>query len=78
MSDRHGRLVAVADREGRARDRALDAERAAGAADERRLAGAELARDRDDVAGAEPRASRAPSASVSSADARLDRHASRA
>ena len=46
----------------------LDAERAAGAADERRLARAELAGDRDDVAGARaPAASRAPSASVSSA-----------
>ena len=46
--DRAG--VAVADREGRARDRRGHAERAAGAAHERRLARAELARDGDDVA----------------------------
>src|SRR5439155_9052301 len=42
--------VAVADGEGRARDRRCDAERPACAADEGRLAAAELARDRDDVA----------------------------
>ncbi len=46
--------VPVANREGRARDRAFDAERPARAADERRLAGTELARDGDDVAGAQP------------------------
>src|SRR5919204_6306465 len=39
----------------RARNRPLDAERAAGAADERRLAGAELAGEVDDVARLEPR-----------------------
>src|SRR5690348_1927875 len=42
--------VAVADRVGRARDGLADAERAARSTDERRLAGAELAGDRDDVA----------------------------
>ena len=47
-------VVAVADRVRRARDALAHAERAARAADERRLAGAELARDRDDVAGREP------------------------
>jgi hypothetical protein len=46
--------IAVADREGRARHRDVDPERAAGAADERRLAGAELAGDGDDVAQAKP------------------------
>jgi hypothetical protein len=45
--------VAMADRERRARDGDFDAECAAGAADERRLAGAELAGDRDDVTDAE-------------------------
>src|SRR2546421_8587093 len=45
--------VAVADREGRARDRRSDAERPARAADEGRLAAAELARNRDDVADGE-------------------------
>ena len=44
-------VVAVADRERRARDRLGDAERPAGAAHEGRLAGAELARDADHVAG---------------------------
>jgi len=43
-------LVPVADGVRRARDRPFDAERAGGAADERRLAGAELAGDRHDVA----------------------------
>ena len=47
---------------------ALDAERAAGAADERRLAGAELAGDADDVARLQPRRAVAPSVSVSPAD----------
>ena len=42
--------VAVTDSEGRAGDRAGHAERTAGAADEGRLAAAELARDGDDVA----------------------------
>src|SRR5919106_6580647 len=46
--------VAVTDSEGGARDRLGHAESAAGAADERRLPRAELARDRDDVADAEP------------------------
>jgi len=43
-------VIAVTDREGRARDRPGHAERATGAAHERRLAGAQLARDGDDVA----------------------------
>src|SRR5262249_40967200 len=43
--------VALADREGRRGDRLLHAERPTGAADERRLAGAELARDDDHRAG---------------------------
>ena len=70
VRDRRRRLVAVPDREGRARDRLGDAERPRGAADERRLAGAELAGDGDDVArprasprGA-PRAPRSPPASA--------------
>ena len=46
-------VVAVADGVGRARHALAHAERAAGAADEGRLAGAELARDGDDVAGCE-------------------------
>src|SRR5205085_9605626 len=46
-------LVAMADRVRRARDRPADAEAPAGAADEGRLAGAELARDGDDVARAQ-------------------------
>src|SRR5215210_3173253 len=45
--------IAVADGERRARDGARDAERAAGAADERRLAAAELAGDRYDVSRAQ-------------------------
>jgi hypothetical protein len=45
--------VAVADCERRARDRPGHAEGAAGAADERRLARAELAGDGDDVARAQ-------------------------
>src|SRR5262249_32612426 len=52
---RNGALVAVSDRIGGAGNGLPDAERAAGAADERRLAGAELARDGDDVAGPERR-----------------------
>ena len=44
-------LVGDADHEGRARHRARDAERAQRAAHERRLAGAQLARDQHDVAG---------------------------
>ena len=47
--------VGVADRERGARDRAGDAERAAGAAYERRLAGAELAGHQHDVARVEAR-----------------------
>ncbi len=46
-------LVPARDRERRARDRDLHPERAARAADEGRLAGAELARDEDDVARAQ-------------------------
>jgi hypothetical protein len=46
-------LVPVADGVRRARDWTFDAERAGGAADERGLAGAELARNRHDVARAE-------------------------
>ncbi len=42
--------VAVAERERRARDRNLGSERACGAADQRRLAGTELAGQEDDVA----------------------------
>jgi hypothetical protein len=45
--------VAVADGKCRAGDWSLDAERAAGTANERRLAAAELARDGDNVAAAE-------------------------
>jgi hypothetical protein len=44
----------MADRVGRARDGLRDAERAAGAADEGRFPGAELAGDGDDVARLEP------------------------
>src|SRR5262249_19310889 len=52
MADRQlAVLVAARDREGRAGDRDLDAERAGGAADEGRLARAELSGDQDDVAG---------------------------
>ena len=42
--------IAVADREGRARHRALHSERAAGSANESRLAGAEVSGDGDDIA----------------------------
>src|SRR5581483_7109782 len=55
MRHGHGARVPVADRVRRARDRLRHTERAAGAADERRLAGAELAGDRDHVARAERR-----------------------
>ena len=48
---RHAAVVAARDREARARHGAGDAERAARAAHERRLAGAELAGDEHDVAG---------------------------
>ena len=61
-------VVALADREGRRGDRALDPERPAGAADQGRLAGADLAADDDDVTGPSRSASCAPSASVSAAD----------
>ena len=47
-------LVGVADDEGRAGHWPADAERAQGAAHERRLAGSELSRDQHDVAGPEP------------------------
>jgi len=47
-------VVAVADRVGGARDALADAERTARAANEGRLAGAELAGDGDDVAAREP------------------------
>ena len=53
MGDVDRPAVAVADRERRARDTSRDAERAAGPADERRLARTELARDEDDVTGRE-------------------------
>ena len=57
VGDRHAAvLVAARDREGRARDRHAHPERTGGAADEGGLAGAEVARDEDDVAGAERRA----------------------
>jgi hypothetical protein len=46
-------VVAVADRERRAGDGNVDADGAAGAADERRLSGSQLAGDGDDVAGCE-------------------------
>src|SRR5207248_1163024 len=52
VRDGDAALVAVPDRVRRARYRPLDAEAQARAAHERRLAGAELAGDRDDVAGA--------------------------
>jgi hypothetical protein len=48
-------VVTVADGERRAGDRLCDAERAARSPDERRLARAELARDRDDVSDAQRR-----------------------
>ena len=51
MGDRERAVVEVADRERRARDRLLDPELPARAPHERRLAGAELAADEDDVAG---------------------------
>jgi hypothetical protein len=44
-------VVAMADRESRTGHRAFNPQRPAGTADERRLPGAELARDRDDVPG---------------------------
>ena len=73
MRDVDRPAVAVADRERRARDRLVDPERAAGAADERRLARAELARDEDDVTGREQRGRAGPpNASVSSAEPRLE------
>src|SRR4051794_23087866 len=50
MGDVDAAAIAVADREGRARDPLLHAERAARAPDERRLARAEVARDGHDVA----------------------------
>src|SRR5579884_4106812 len=49
VGDGRRRVVAVADCEGGARDRAGDTEGARRAADERRLPGAEVARDGDDV-----------------------------
>src|SRR5207244_5775976 len=50
VRDVHPAPISVADGVRRARDRAGHAERAAGAADERRLPGAELAFDRSDIA----------------------------
>ena len=51
MGDRQAAAaVALADREGRRGDRLLDAQRAAGAADQGRLAGPDLAADHDHVA----------------------------
>jgi hypothetical protein len=55
MRDVDAAGVAVTDRVGRARDRNLDAERAAGTADEGRLSRTELAGDGDDVARPEAR-----------------------
>lgn len=49
MRDRDVALIAVGDRERRARDRTVEAERTASAADEGRLPRAEVTRDRDDV-----------------------------
>src|SRR5438128_1213516 len=49
-----GAVVAMPDRVGRARHALAHAERRTGAAHERRLAAAELARHRNDVAGGEP------------------------
>ena len=73
MRDRDGRVVAVPDREGRARNRPDDAERPARSADECRLARAELAGDRDDVAGPQKRRpGETQRASVSSAEAVVD------
>src|SRR6478752_3337114 len=54
VRDGRRRLVAVPDRERRARDGAGDAERASRAADERRLPRPQLARDGHDVPGAKP------------------------
>ena len=65
VCDRHGRRVALADRERRAGDGGAHAERAARAAHERRLARAKLALDEHHVARREAGASSAPSASVS-------------
>src|SRR5680860_1277704 len=53
MGDRQATAVAPTDREGGRGDRALDPERPAGPADQRRLARAQLAADDDHVAGAE-------------------------
>ena len=53
VRDLDSSLVAVADRKRRARDQPRHAERTAGAADEGRLPRAELAGDRDDVAGSQ-------------------------
>ena len=50
MRDGHARAVALADRERRTGHDPIDPERAAGPADERRLAGAELAFDQHDIA----------------------------
>src|SRR5581483_2930500 len=55
MRDRNRRLVAVPDREGRARDSAGHTERPCRTADERRLSRTELSRDGDDVARGELR-----------------------
>src|SRR6187402_903391 len=54
MGDVNPPFVPVADRVGRAGHRALDAERPRSAAHERRLAGAELTLDQNDVTGSQP------------------------
>jgi hypothetical protein len=55
MRNRHSALVAVADGERRARHGRLDAQRPAGATDERRLAGAQITRDPNHVSELENR-----------------------
>src|SRR5215207_341222 len=74
VRDGNGCLVAMADRERRAGDRPFDAERAAGAADERGLARAEVSRDGDDVAGAERDGEPRPEAFRLRCRGRLDHH----
>ena len=67
VRDGHAALVALADRERRAGDAPAHSERTAGAAHERRLAGAELPGDQHDVAGLAappPAAPRAPPVSA--------------
>src|SRR5262245_47875773 len=54
VGDRQPPAVALTDREGGRGDRPLDSKRPAGAADQGRLPGPEIAAEEDDVAGAEP------------------------